>query len=142
MPDLPVPCLVVLVGPSGSGKSTWAAEHFDPEEIVSSDRLRAVVGRAEDDLDATDDAFRLLDAVIADRTRRRLTTVVDTLALDPDRRAGYRAVAAEHRLPCVAVGFDVEPEVARARNREQAHPIPAPALKQQLARWAEVRDGL
>ena len=43
---IPAPCLVVLVGPGASGKSTWAAAHFRPDEVVSSDRLRAVVGSA------------------------------------------------------------------------------------------------
>jgi predicted kinase len=37
---LPDPALVVLVGSSGSGKSVWAAEHYRPHEVVSSDRLR------------------------------------------------------------------------------------------------------
>src|SRR5690348_1629031 len=37
---LPDPALVVLVGASGSGKSAWAAEHYRPDEVVSSDRLR------------------------------------------------------------------------------------------------------
>ena len=41
---LPDPALVVLVGASGSGKSVWAAEHYRPDEVVSSDRLRALVG--------------------------------------------------------------------------------------------------
>src|SRR5262245_57444330 len=54
---LPAPCLVVLVGMSGSGKSTWAGAHFAPEQIVSSDILRAVVGAGEDDITASDDAF-------------------------------------------------------------------------------------
>jgi ABC-type glutathione transport system ATPase component len=35
--------LVVLVGPSASGKTTWADAHFRPEEVVSSDRLRALL---------------------------------------------------------------------------------------------------
>ena len=39
---LPSPCLVVLVGPAGSGKSTWAAAHFPADQVVSTDRLRAV----------------------------------------------------------------------------------------------------
>jgi hypothetical protein len=54
---LPSPSLVVLVGPAGSGKSAWAAEHFAPGQIVSSDRLRAVVGEGEHDLAASPDAF-------------------------------------------------------------------------------------
>jgi predicted kinase len=49
---LPVPCLVVLVGASGSGKSTWAATMFHDSEIVSSDRLRGMVGAGEDDQQA------------------------------------------------------------------------------------------
>ena len=64
---LPAPCLVVLVGPSGSGKTTWAHEHFDPPAIVSTDRLRAVVGQGEDDLDASVDAFALADTIVEQR---------------------------------------------------------------------------
>src|SRR5262249_39666569 len=45
---LPAPCLVVLVGPSSAGKTTWALEHFATEEVVSTDQLRAVVGRGTD----------------------------------------------------------------------------------------------
>ena len=67
---------------------TWAAEQFAPDEIVSSDRLRAVVGHGEDDLDATDDAFALLDTIVEHRLVRGLTTVVDTLGLDDERRRG------------------------------------------------------
>src|SRR4051812_5621772 len=118
---LPVPCLVVLVGPSSAGKSTWAAAHFGPDEIVSSDRLRAVVGHGEDDLDATDDAFALLDRIIDLRLGRRLTTVVDPLGLDAERRRRYREQASQHGVPCVAVGFDTPADVCRSRNRAQRH---------------------
>ena len=44
---LPEPCLVVLVGPAGCGKSTWAARSFRPDQVISSDRLRAMVGTGE-----------------------------------------------------------------------------------------------
>jgi len=90
---LPDPALVVLVGPSGSGKSAWAAEHYRPDEVVSSDRLRAVVGSGEHDLDASADAFALLDQIVAARLRRGLTAVVDTLGLDQTRRRGYLELA-------------------------------------------------
>ena len=90
---LPDPALVLLVGAAGSGKSTWAAEHYRDVEIVSSDALRAVVGSGTADLDATSDAFSLLDQVVAGRLRRGLTVVVDTLGLDPARRSGWAALS-------------------------------------------------
>ena len=65
--QLPSPCLLVLVGPGASGKSTWAAAHFSPDTIVSSDRLRALVGSGEDDISASEDAFALLNTIVERR---------------------------------------------------------------------------
>jgi predicted kinase len=80
---------VVLIGPSGAGKSYWAAENFRPEQIVSSDALRAAVGASEHDQRAGADAFEVLDLILARR----------------------------HGLACHAVLFDTPAEVCRARNR-------------------------
>jgi predicted kinase len=66
---LPDPCLVVLVGPAGCGKSTWAARSFRADQIVSSDRLRALVGTGEKDQRAGTAAFEVLDLVVAHRLR-------------------------------------------------------------------------
>jgi alkanesulfonate monooxygenase SsuD/methylene tetrahydromethanopterin reductase-like flavin-dependent oxidoreductase (luciferase family)/predicted kinase len=137
LPVIPDPALVVLVGAAGSGKSTWAAQHYRPAEIVSSDRLRAVVGSGEHDLDASDVAFSLLDQIVAARAGRRLTTVVDTLGLSPDRRLGYVALARRGRLPAVAVLFDTDGAMCRQRNRSRDRSVPAAVLDAQLAR---VRD--
>ncbi len=140
--DLPQPCLVVLAGPGASGKSTWAAEHFAADQIVSSDRLRAVAGAAPDNLGASDDAFVLLDQIVRMRLGRRLTTVVDTLGLDATRRARWIELARVHDLPCVAVAFDTPPALCRDRNRGRPRPIPADVLTRQLRTWAGVRTGL
>ncbi len=86
---LPDPALVVLVGASGSGKSTWARSRYRDQEIVSSDELRGIVGSGPNDLDASVDAFLLLDRIVAGRARRGLTTIVDTLGLDRDKRLAY-----------------------------------------------------
>jgi len=84
-PPLPDPAVVVLAGAAGSGKSTWAAERYRTSEIVSSDALRAVVGSGPADLDASVDAFGLLDTIVNARVGRSLTTVIDTLGLDHPR---------------------------------------------------------
>lgn len=138
MIDLPRPALVVLIGPSGAGKTTWARTHFAANEVVSADALRAMVGSGEADLDASKDAFAVLDAVVAARLRRGLTTVVDTLGLDADRR---RAVVASGRaagLASIAVVFTTALDVCRARNRTRDRPVPAPALRSQFLRTAEI----
>ena len=139
---LPTACLVVLVGPSGAGKSHWAAANFRPEQVVSSDALRATVGASEHDQRAGTDAFELLDLIVARRLARRLLTVVDTLALDPDRRAGYVAAARRHGVACHAVVFDTPPEVCRARNRTRARQVPAKALTGQISALADALAAL
>ncbi len=57
---LPPDALVLLVGPSGAGKSTFAARHFAPTEVLSSDAMRAMVADDPMDQAATDAAFELL----------------------------------------------------------------------------------
>jgi F420-dependent oxidoreductase-like protein len=139
---LPTRALVVLIGPSGAGKSHWAARQFDASQIVSSDALRALVGEGPHDQRAGTDAFDLLDRIVDRRLRRGLLTVVDSLALDADRRRRYLEMAHRHAVPCYAVGFDVAPATCRARNRERDRPVPAKVLAGQLRAWSQVRDEL
>jgi alkanesulfonate monooxygenase SsuD/methylene tetrahydromethanopterin reductase-like flavin-dependent oxidoreductase (luciferase family)/predicted kinase len=135
---IPDPALVVLVGPAGSGKSAWARGRYRNSEVVSSDRLRGVVGSGEHDLDASDDAFALLDHIVAARVRRGLTTVVDTLGLDQARRRGYLELARRHEMPAVVVLFTTGPPECRRRNRARDRPVPAAALDAQLRRMRAV----
>src|SRR6266545_91278 len=140
--NLPAPCVVVLTGPGASGKTTWAAEHFPADVIVSSDRLRAVVGAGEDDITASTDAFALLDQIVAARLGRRLTTVIDTLGLDAERRRTWLDLARGNNIPCVAVAFDTPAAECRERNRNRAKRIPVDVLAAQLRTWRQVRDAL
>ena len=131
---LPDPALVVLVGPSGSGKSTWAVGRYRRDEVVSSDALRGVVGSGPHDLDATADAFDLLERVVSARTGRGLTTVIDTLGTDEDRRRRWLARAREVGLPAVVVVMDTSDAECRRRNSARDRPVPAPTLAGQLKR--------
>ncbi|MEA3218418.1 MAG: hypothetical protein QOJ19_4574, partial [Acidimicrobiia bacterium] len=139
---LPSPVLVVLAGPSGSGKTTWAEANFEPGQIVSTDRLRLLVGEGEHDQRASKDAFALLDQVLVARTRRRLTTVLDTLGYDEELRQRCRYLAAESGMTCVAIAFDTSPSECRARNRSRDRRVPDHVLTGQLRQWVELREAL
>ena len=130
---LPDPALVVLVGASGSGKSTWASEHFRAAEVVSSDALRGIVGSGEHDLDASTDAFALLEQVVAARLGRGLTTVVDTLGTDAVRRRRWLEAAHRAGMPSVAVVLDTPAALCRRRNALRDRPVPARVLTSQVA---------
>src|SRR5215217_7404272 len=123
-PPLPDPAVVVLAGAAGSGKSTWAAERYRISEIVSSDALRAVVGSGPADLDASVDAFELLD----------------TLGLDHPRRLGYLQLARSAGMPAVLVIMNTSPQLCRERNRLRDRPVPAPILAEQLRKIKSMVD--
>ena len=142
MDEIPDPALVVLVGASGSGKTSWAEQRYRPEEIVSSDRLRALVGSGEHDLDASEVAFDILDRIVSSRVGRRLTAVVDTLGFDAARRQMHRTAAHKAGLPAVAVIFETPDAVCRARNRNRSRPVPAAVLTGQFRRLRDVRAQL
>jgi len=135
---IPDPALVVLIGPAGTGKSSWAASRYRAQEVISADQLRSVVGSGEHDLEASGDAFALLDQIVAARLRRGLTTVVDTLGQDAPRRRGQRELARRAGLPAVAVLLDTSPAVCRQRNRARDQPVPATVLDGQLRRMRSV----
>ena len=140
-PSLPDPAVVVLAGAAGSGKSTWAAGDRT-SEIVASDALRAIVGSGPADLDASVDAFGLLDTIVNARVGRSLTTVIDTLGLDHPRRLGYLQLARSAGLPAVLVIMNTSPQLCRERNRLRDRPVPAPILAEQLgrsSRWSTRR---
>jgi alkanesulfonate monooxygenase SsuD/methylene tetrahydromethanopterin reductase-like flavin-dependent oxidoreductase (luciferase family)/predicted kinase len=120
----------------------WATDHYRRAEIVSSDDLRDVVGSGPADLDASADAFDLLERIVAARLSRGLTTVVDTLGLDRDRRTAWREAARAAGLPAVAVVLDTPGEECRRRNAQRDRPVPARVLAEQVRRVAAVRDDL
>lgn len=109
---------------------------------MSSDALRAVVGSGESDLDASADAFAILEQVVTARLRRGLTVVVDTLGLDPVQRSRHLALGRAAGLPCVAVFFDTPPAVCRERNAQRDRPVPAAVLARQLTQAAGAREQL
>jgi protein phosphatase len=114
---IPDPALVLLIGPAGAGKSTFAAAHFSPVEIVSSDHLRGLLANDPADQTASADAFRILTLMVAGRLKRRLTTVVDATSLRAANRRKYRSLAARHGIPVVAIAFDLSPRAYHDRNR-------------------------
>ncbi|HEV2239211.1 MAG TPA: AAA family ATPase [Ktedonobacterales bacterium] len=126
--QVPVDALVVLIGSAGTGKSTWAARHFEPTQIVSSDACRAAVADDPADQGASHDAFRLFNQIVHDRLKRGLLTVADSTALAAGARRDLLNHAADFGRPAVAVLFDLPLELASAWNGQRERQVPLAAL--------------
>ncbi|MBJ6118102.1 polynucleotide kinase-phosphatase [Pontibacter sp. BT310] len=104
--ELPELALVLLVGPSSSGKSTFARKYFLGTEVISSDYCRALVSDDENNLDATSDAFDVLNFLAAKRLKRGKLTVIDALNLHKEDRAKLVQLAKENYALAAAIVLD------------------------------------
>ncbi|MBM9507328.1 polynucleotide kinase-phosphatase [Actinacidiphila acididurans] len=108
--------LVVLIGATGSGKSTFAARHFRPTEVISSDFCRGLVSDDENDQSATKDAFDVLHYIAGKRLAAGRRTVVDATSVQPESRRALIALAREHDVLPIAIVLDVPEQVCVERN--------------------------
>ena len=122
------PGLVVLVGPAGSGKTTFAARHFAPNETLSSDAYRAIVGRDEADQRATAPAFAALHQQLGRRLAAGSFTVVDATNVERHARRALLVRAARAGVPSAAIVFDLAPELVLARNAARPGRVVDPAI--------------
>ena len=109
--------LVLLIGPSGSGKSTFAASHFLPTEVLSSDFCRGLVSDDENDQAATNDAFEVLHFIAAKRLAAGRLTVVDATNVQPEARKPLVALAREYDVLPTAIVFNLPERLCQDRNR-------------------------
>ncbi len=83
---------------------------------MSSDALRGVVGSGPNDLEPPTRPSPCSRHVAA-RLRRRLSTVVDTLGTDADRRSRWLGLARDAGLPTVAVVLDTDDATSPGTQR-------------------------
>jgi protein phosphatase len=138
--DIPDFSLVVLIGASGSGKSAFAAKHFLPTEIVSSDTARALVSDEETNQDVTADAFDLVRIIAEKRLRHRKLAVIDaTNVRASDRKAWIDLARRWHALP-VAIVIEPSIDICIERNKKRPdRPFGAGVVQRMVS---EIRRGL
>jgi protein phosphatase len=116
IPDL---CLVALIGPTGSGKSTFAARHFKPTEVLSSDHYRAVVGDDPNDQTISGEAFDAVHYIAGLRLGLRRLVVIDATSVKPQDRTALIRTAREHDVLAVAFVLNIDERICLERNQHR-----------------------
>ncbi|MCL5005841.1 MAG: AAA family ATPase [Acidobacteria bacterium] len=101
------PSLVVLCGPAACGKSTFAARHFRPTQVISSDSCRALVCDDERDQRYPLQTFALVNYLVSQRLSINRLCVVDSTALTPDARKTLLALGRKFRVRVELFLFDI-----------------------------------
>jgi protein phosphatase len=113
---IPDPSLVVLVGPAGSGKSTFAARHFAPDEVLSSDAYRALLSGDEADQRATKTAFSILHREVVRRLAKGRLVVVDATNVERHARRALVERARAAGVPAIAIVLALPAAVVHSLN--------------------------
>ena len=131
---VPDPSLVLLIGAAGAGKTTFAARHFAPDEVLSSDAYRALVSGDEANQKVSRVAFSILHRDLERRLLAGYLTVVDATNVEPrNRRELIRRAQAAGR-PVVALVLDLHPAVVLARNATRSRQVDEAVVRWQLDR--------
>lgn len=131
---IPDPALVMLVGAAGSGKSTFAARHFAPDEILSSDALRARISGDEANQAVSRTAFSILHRALERRLATGRLTVVDATNADSRGRHDLTRRARAAGVPAVAFVLALPDAVVLARNAARTRQVDEAVVRLQLAR--------
>ncbi len=123
---VPEPSLILLVGPSGCGKSTFAAKHFKPTEIVSSDHCRALVCDDESNQSASAGAFEILNLIASKRLHAGRLTVIDATNVQPEARKPLLALARKYRVPSCAIVLNISERICLKRQQARTERTVSP----------------
>jgi protein phosphatase len=136
---VPVPGLVALVGAAGAGKSTLAARSFRPDEVLSSDALRAAVSGDPADQRVTRTAFGILHREVALRLMAGRLVVVDATNVERPARTGLLRLARRQGVPAIALVIATPTAEVHARNAARpGRVVPAEVVDRHLAQLARL----
>src|ERR1700754_2135835 len=128
---IPQNTLVVLVGPAGCGKSSFAARHFRPTQIVSSDQCRALISDDPSNQAVTGLAFELMHSIIEMRLRTGRLTIADATSLKREDRRPLIKLAQRTDYNLAAIVFNIPLDVCLTRNARRERVVPADAIELQ-----------
>ena len=113
--------LYITVGLPGSGKSTYAKNFIKDKEIeyLSSDELRAVYGKSEEDQTVTPLVFGHIKRKVDEFLKDGKNVLVDATSVNRKERSDYIKTAKKYGAKVVAIVFKMDRQGLIDRNKKR-----------------------
>ena len=113
--------LYITVGLPGSGKSTYVKNFIKDKEIeyLSSDSLRAVYGKSEEDQTVTPLVFGHIKRKVDEFLKDGKNVLVDATSVNRKERSDYIKTAKKYDAKVVAIVFKMDRQGLIERNKKR-----------------------
>ena len=113
--------LYITVGLPGSGKSTYVKNFIKDKEIeyLSSDSLRAVYGKSEEDQTVTPLVFGHIKRKVDEFLKDGKNVLVDATSVNRKERSDYIKTAKKYGAKVVAIVFKMDRQGLIDRNKKR-----------------------
>ena len=135
--------IYIAVGLPGSGKSTYAKNFIKDKDIeyLSSDELRAVFGKGEDDQTVTPLVFGHIKRKVDEFLKDCKNVLVDATSVNRKERADYITTAKKYGAKVVALVFKMDRQGLIDRNKKRGQEggrvVPDWVIDKMLAKFEE-----
>jgi len=135
--------IYITVGLPGSGKSTYAKNFIKGKDIeyLSSDSLRAVFGKGEDDQTVTPLVFGHIKKKVDEYLKNGKNVLVDATSVNRRERSDYINTAKKYDAKVVALVFKIDRagliERNQKRGSEGGRVVPDWVIDKMLAKFEE-----
>ncbi len=136
------PSVIVLCGPAACGKSTFAARHFRPTHVISSDFCRQLVCDDETDQRYHAQTFALLNFLIGQRLSINRICVVDSTAITPGARKSLLDLGRKYRVRTEIFLFDIALEKCLERDCTRARSLGPKVIEEQYQLFKQTQESV
>lgn len=113
--------LIILVGPPASGKSTWGKKFAQENNLtyVSTDAIRAELGRGEGDQNVSAAAFATARSRVSAALGAGKSAMIDATSVTKKARKDWINLGRGHGAFIIAVAFEVPREELLRRDAQR-----------------------
>ena len=135
--------LYITVGLPGSGKSTYAKNFIKDKDVeyLSSDSLRAIYGKSEEDQSVTSIVFGHIKKTVDEFLKDGKNVLVDATSVNRKERSDYINTAKKYGAKVVAIVFKMDRQGLIERNKKRGEQggrvVPDWVIDKMLNKFAE-----